>query len=427
MAVLRLVYFDTNNEERTVLVDKDIFTVGRSSENDLSVPDSRLSRDHLEIERAYGEFTARDVGSSNGTKHNGYDLTDAVVIRNGDEFDLGGGLLIKTVLDDGAKEREPEPSVEETAPAASKKAAPAAAASSGSSSSLLTMLILIIPAAGIVLLLLVGGAFLLVRNSGTDSNDRVYSDRTDTDSDDEATVSTPTPKKDIPDDDPGPSDDPSDDASGGDDLGTDASPTPAEETPEFLAEKHGAEFLRAIAQNEPRAFLTGEQGRIVAQKIKSIASPTLAENIKSAKSNASQIRTIAAAQNLKPQILAAAAIAKMGGGRGDVVQTAKTMAETLSVLRTQIGQEFGDDVLLTIAAYEQGAAGDTMKMRNMLQALAGKKEYQVSTRTIRSIWFLKKNDLITDQQYEFALRFLAVGTVMQNPKAFNVNAEPVVF
>src|SRR5690606_35735636 len=159
--------------------------------------------------------------------------------------------------------------------------------------------------------------------------------------------------------------------------------------PESLAEKHGAEFLRGIARNEPRAFLTGEQSRVVAEKIRSITSPALAENIKAAKNKVSEIRSIAASKNLKPQILAAAADAKMGGSRGDVVQTAKTMAEVLGVLRTQIGDEFGDDVLLTIAAYDQGAAGDTMKMRNMLQGLTGKFP-QVSSRTIRSIWFLKK-------------------------------------
>src|SRR5690606_13951548 len=237
---------------------------------------------------------------------------------------------------------------------------------------------------------------------------------------------TPTPKKDADaGDDTQAAEDGSDDGTKDGNDGPATEPSPETVTPEAAVEKHGAEFLRGIARNEPRAFLTGEQGRIVAEKIRSIASPTLAENLKAAKNNASQIKTIAAEKNLKPQTLSAAAIAKMGGGRGDIVQTARSVAEVLAVLRTQIGDEFGDDVLLTLAAYDQGAAGDTMKMRNMLQGLTGK--YQVSLRTIRSIWFLKKNDLITDQQYELALRFLAVGTVMQNPKAFNVNAEPVVF
>lgn len=426
MAVLRLVYFDTNNEERTVSVNGGTFAVGRSSENDLSVPDSRLSRDHLEIESSNGEFIARDRGSSNGTKHNGYEMREPVVLRNGDELDLGGGLLLKAVI-----EEESRASGETAATGASAapkttgvSAAPSAApaASSASSSSLLTMLILLVPALGIVLLLAGGGIYLLVRDTGT-GDDVVYDDPIDDPDDggDRSAVKSPTPKKDANDNNGDPTGSPS-----GGDSGPTSSPSPEAVTPEALAEKFGAEFLRGVAQNEPRAFLTGEQGRIVADKIKSSASPALAENLKALKNSAAQIKEIAATHNLKPQLVAAAALARMGTGRGDVVQTARSMAETLAVLRTQIGTEFGDDVLLMMAAYDQAAAGDTMKMRNMLQDLATKFP-QVSLRVIRSIWFLKKNSRITDQQYDLALRFLAVGTVMQNPKAFNVNAEPVVF
>jgi hypothetical protein len=60
-------------------------------------------------------------------------------------------------------------------------------------------------------------------------------------------------------------------------------------------------------------------------------------------------------------------------------------------------------------------------MRNMLQKLATDSPQLV--REIRTIWYLKKNNKITDSEYEFALRFLAVGTIMQNPKAFGVNTE----
>jgi hypothetical protein len=50
-----------------------------------------------------------------------------------------------------------------------------------------------------------------------------------------------------------------------------------------------------------------------------------------------------------------------------------------------------------------------------------------SSRQIRSIWFLKKNNHITEAEYESALRFLAIGTITQNPKDFGVNAEAIVF
>jgi hypothetical protein len=61
-----------------------------------------------------------------------------------------------------------------------------------------------------------------------------------------------------------------------------------------------------------------------------------------------------------------------------------------------------------------------------LEALA-KKNPGVSPREIRTIWFLKKQGKITDAEYEYALRFLAIGTITQNPKDFNVNAEAITF
>ncbi|MBO0237285.1 hypothetical protein, partial [Vibrio parahaemolyticus] len=74
--------------------------------------------------------------------------------------------------------------------------------------------------------------------------------------------------------------------------------------------------------------------------------------------------------------------------RGDVLATAHAMADTLDKLTIQLGNELADDCLLTIAAYNQGAAGETMKLRNLLQDLATK--FPQSSREIRTIWFLQK-------------------------------------
>lgn len=134
-----------------------------------------------------------------------------------------------------------------------------------------------------------------------------------------------------------------------------------------------------------------------------------------------EIRNLATAKNIKPQLLAGAALAKLGGTRGDVVQTARSMADTLEKLNTQIGSELADDAVLLVAAYDQGESGDFMKLRNMLQDLATKSPE--SSRAIRSIWFLHKNGKITDAEFDMALRFLAIGTISQNPSDFGVNAE----
>jgi hypothetical protein len=171
--------------------------------------------------------------------------------------------------------------------------------------------------------------------------------------------------------------------------------------------------------------VTGEQAKLVEAKVKQFSgSSVLADNIKSAKRGASEVRNLAASKNIKPQLLACAALAKLGATRGDVVQTARAMADTLDRLNTQIGSELADDAVLLIAAYDQGEAGDFMRMRNMLQDLATKSPE--SSRAIRSIWFLHKNGKITDGEFDMALRFLAIGTISQNPADFGVNAEALV-
>jgi hypothetical protein len=116
----------------------------------------------------------------------------------------------------------------------------------------------------------------------------------------------------------------------------------------------------------------------------------LADNITSARKNAAQIRSIATAKRLKPQFLAVAAISSLGSARGDVVQAAQRLADVYDKLSTQIGNELADDSLLMVAAYDQGAAGDYLKMRNMLQDLSNK--FPESSRAIPRSGFWRSKE-----------------------------------
>ncbi|MDQ2746163.1 MAG: hypothetical protein M3T96_02770, partial [Acidobacteriota bacterium] len=84
------------------------------------------------------------------------------------------------------------------------------------------------------------------------------------------------------------------------------------------------------------------------------------------------------------------------------------------------------DNLLIIAAYERGAAGNPRSLQTTLEGLS-KKTSSVSPREIRTIWFLKNADKITDAEFNFALQFIAIGAITQNPKDFNVNADAITF
>ncbi|MCV4600809.1 hypothetical protein OFC63_32805, partial [Escherichia coli] len=83
--------------------------------------------------------------------------------------------------------------------------------------------------------------------------------------------------------------------------------------------------------------------KIVAAKTKEFTgSAALADNIKSARKNSAQLRSLAAAKNVKPLFLAVAAMTKLGNSRGDVLATAQTMADTLDKLTIQLGNELAD-------------------------------------------------------------------------------------
>ena len=188
-------------------------------------------------------------------------------------------------------------------------------------------------------------------------------------------------------------------------------------------EQISAAFLRRSVKNDPSAFLSGKQIQILTPKINQFkSSSALAANIKEAKANAAQITALANQTNLTPQFLAVAALAKLGNQRGNVVETAKSMVGILGKLSTSIGVENADEALLVIAAYDQGVNDKFLQLRNQAEALS-KTTQGVTARQVRTIWFLHDQKKLSDAEFEFALRFLAIGTITQKPSDFSVNAE----
>jgi len=423
MEELWLKFIDTEGQSRRERVGGERFIVGRQSDCDLCIPDGKLSREHLEIERIGYNFIVSDLGSSNGTTLNGANLLGRVALSNGDRLNLGGSIEMTAEFASEqlaaapvAAEDNNGQAFETPAAASSPQPQTNAAPEGGFPMSIF----LIAPVLGLLVILLVGGSIYMFsggkRQDPVDNSDVVYK------SDDEE--DKPVNKKAKSTDD----DEPSNQTSSPNTSSTPdipPLPSPSNTGEGGKSEVDGAAFLRRIALNDPKAFLTGEQAKLVNDKIKQVTSPALADNINAARQNSAKIKSIAESKSLKPQFLATAAITKLGSNRGDVLQTAEAMAETFEKLRTPVGNEFASDALLMVAAYDQGAAGDFLKMRNMLQDIATK--YPESSRSIRTIWFLHKNNRITDAEYDFALRFLAVGTIMQNPKDFGVNTEALTF
>jgi pSer/pThr/pTyr-binding forkhead associated (FHA) protein len=432
MFQLWLNYTDENGDRQRVLVERERFVVGRHSENDLCIPSEKISREHLEIEQRDERFVAIDRNSSNGTMLNGENLVEPTFLRSGDTLNLGGGLEIEIeIVSAESAANFPADDVSESVStpefagsAAVAGIAPVSKTSNSADSGIPMSFFYLAPLFGLGILLLLGA--IIYVSSGSDKNkiaekenEFVYSDD---DIDDEPETNSKVEKT------PRPTVEKSGNSNSNSSSNStpepDDSPTPAPKNlPDTVKiEQNSTAFLRRIAQNDPKAFVTSEQAQIVNQKVRQLSgSAALADNIKSAKSNAAQIQALATAKNMKPQFLAVAAIAKLGDNRGSVLQTAQSMIEVLEKLGTHIGSELAEDSLLVVAAYDQGAAGEFLKMRNMLQQVSN--QFPESSRTIRTIWFLHKNGKISDAQFDFAVRFLAIGAITQNPKDFNVNAE----
>jgi len=437
--MLVLKFKDENGEEQRVEVDRDIFTIGRHSSCDLTYLDGRLSREHARIERSNGTYRITDLGSSNGTKLNQAPVTSALDLRDCDVIDLGGGLEIAVELSadpivDGGLAKVPDtppsdqgageigdPGLNQVVPVQVQPASPGA-------DGFPVALFVIAPLLGLFVIIAVVAAIVLLGGSETadpvEYDEPGYGRTSDDDPRDDDADPTPGSRSATP-------------ANGRTDTnGQTAVPSPMPSntgagagnlTETAKVEKYAPPFLREIAQNDPRAFLTGEQASRVNERIKQLkGSSSLADNLASARKNNAAIRSLAESKNLKPQFLAIAAITKLGNSRGDVLQSAQSVADVYGKLSIQIGTEDFDAALLMVAAFEQGVNGDTMKMRNLLQEVADAKGAP-PPRTVRTIWYLDKIGKISRPDLDRALTFVAIGVIAQNPKEFGVNAEALLF
>lgn len=425
MAELWVNFSDENGESGRVRVDGERFTIGRQSTCDLAIPNSKLSREHLLIERVGDRFFITDHASSNGTELNSQPLIERTEVMDGDRANLGGGAEIEFEFVWNYANASSDDHLRSTDQAAVQSAAvtvdappqPVATSADGSGGGFPIWLLITGPLAAIFLLVFgIGLLYVFSSGSATVAESPNHTSRTPRDPGNDNSDETPEPNRT-----PKTTSSPSESNV----AMNSSTPPPTNLSETAKVERNGAAFLRRIAQNDTTAFLTSDQAQKVNDRIKQLSSSqAVAANIDSARKSSSQIKDLAAKKNLKPQFLATAALAKLGTNRGDVYQTAQSMADVFEKLRTPIGTELSDDCLLMIAAFDQGQRGDFMSLRNMLQDLATK--FPESSRAIRSIWFLQKQGKISNPEFDLAIQFLAIGTISQNPKDFGLSADPLV-
>ncbi|QYO66127.1 SpoIIE family protein phosphatase [Leptolyngbya sp. 7M] len=69
-------------------------TIGRSARSDVCIPDAFASRLHAEVRLEGDSYWLQDLGSANGTRHNGNVIKHAVPLMTGDEIQIGETTMV---------------------------------------------------------------------------------------------------------------------------------------------------------------------------------------------------------------------------------------------------------------------------------------------------------------------------------------------
>jgi len=83
-----------SGDRETFLLDEEVTRIGRSADNEISLPDQWLSRRHAEIRVEDDAYHLTDLGSRNGTRLNGVPLQGKTQLHPGDRIGLGDYVVI---------------------------------------------------------------------------------------------------------------------------------------------------------------------------------------------------------------------------------------------------------------------------------------------------------------------------------------------
>jgi DNA-binding response OmpR family regulator len=87
--VPRLLVQGGEEKGTEIALTEKTLTMGRLNDNTIVILDRLASRRHAMLERQHGQYAIRDVGSRNGTFVNGERISEPLVLRDGDEIQIG--------------------------------------------------------------------------------------------------------------------------------------------------------------------------------------------------------------------------------------------------------------------------------------------------------------------------------------------------
>ena len=89
-----LVMFRSDGERRSFSITRDMTVIGRREDCDLRIPVGDVSRKHCRLVRDGDRLRLEDLGSSNGTFHNGRRVEKDVQLSPGDSIQVGPVVFV---------------------------------------------------------------------------------------------------------------------------------------------------------------------------------------------------------------------------------------------------------------------------------------------------------------------------------------------
>src|SRR4051794_40001010 len=121
-----LMMFRSDGERRSFSISREMTVIGRRQDCDLMIPLGEVSRKHCRIVRDGDELRLEDLGSSNGTFHNGKRVQEGM-LQAGDTIQVGP-VSFALQVDGAPDEEEAHPFTADSAATGRRRAAAAAAA-----------------------------------------------------------------------------------------------------------------------------------------------------------------------------------------------------------------------------------------------------------------------------------------------------------
>lgn len=443
-----LTYEDEDGRRRAVAVGAQRLRVGRGEENDLRLPVAGLSRRHALLEVVGGRLYVSDAGSSNGTTVNGERVTHAVEVCDGDVIVLGDAvtLNVSAGVAAGAHGEPAAPAAEAPhVPPPAPEAAAAKPSAFGPHAVVGGLVGIALLTCVVLLALYLGGPG---RSAAADDDQVVVEEEPDNSNPKGKAVAKSEAK----------SEGGGAAAPGGADARASspadapaqaavaaepstARPSLTAQPPDEVAARGGAgaeperdAVKRVLGRisNDDSAYISEQGVRDVARKVKEYGgSGALAGRLRAMSRGCAEVGALARANNLRPSLLAYAALAEAEGAGGDPVEAARRMAPKLLLLRATFGTETANSSLLLVAAYPypfDPPAGERKHTPHPLAArlvkLGGSRP-DVAASVARTVWFLREQNAVSPEAYDLVVRLLAVGVIAQRPAEYGVEAPPL--